>query len=167
MKKDLGIIFGLFLLIAVILVFGRQFSSIGYISGSPAPIDGKKKMVSLTVGGLAIDAEIARKPSERKKGLSKRDSLPLNQGMLFVFDKKGKWGIWMKDMKLAIDIVWIDENKKIVDIAASIAPEPKRDDDELTIYRPRSEALYVLEINAGLSALHNLQIGDNVNFDLQ
>ena len=67
-------------------------------------------------------------------------------------------------MKFAIDIIWIDENKKIVDIATNVPPEPGKKDRELTIYRPGTDAKYILEINAGLSSLNNFQIGDQVEF---
>ena len=87
--------------------------------------------------------------------------------MLFVFENKGPYGFWMKDMKFAIDIIWIDENKNILDIVANTAPQPGKKDKELTVYKPRDDALYVLEFNAGLANLNNLQIGDKVSFELK
>ena len=86
--------------------------------------------------------------------------------MLFVFENKGTYGFWMKDMEFAIDIIWIDENKNIVDIVENAAPQPGKKEKELTVYKPRNDALYVLEVNAGLSNLNNLQIGDKVAFEL-
>lgn len=175
LKKDLAIIGGLFLLIVALLVFGRGFTTPGLIglpgegtptaqdSTSSARIAGKVRVSS---GELNVLAEVAGSSNERKKGLSKRDELPIGEGMIFVFDKSDKYAIWMKDMKFVIDIIWIDKDKKIVDVVANAVPEPGRDDDELTIYRPKAEALYILEINAGLASLNNLQIGDQVNFEL-
>ena len=72
----------------------------------------------------------------------------------------------MKDMKFPIDIIWIDGEKRIVDIAANVRVEPDKKDRELAVYKSQAEALYVLEVNAGLSALHGLSIGDQVNFEL-
>ncbi len=165
-KKDLAIIFGLFLLIAILLIFGKGISTISYLPQNQSQTQKGNELPAISVKSLNIKAKVASKPDERKNGLSKQESMPLDEGMLFVFENPGLFGIWMKDMKFAIDIIWIDENKKIVDIAANTPPEPSKKEKELTIYRPTSNAKYVLEINAGLSTLNNLQIGDQVNFEL-
>lgn len=170
MKKDLGIIFGLFALIAVLLIFGQGFTSVSVFNsnqGTPSAAVKTNGLTSITSGSLSVDAEVAAKASDRKKGLAKRDSMPITRGMLFVFDKSDKWAIWMKDMRFAIDIIWIGENKKIVAIANSATPEPGKKDNELTIYKPDVEAKYVLEVNAGLAELNNLKVGEAVNFSLQ
>jgi len=164
-KKDLAIIFGLFLLIAVLLIFGKGVSTTSYLPQSQSQTQKGNELQLVSGKTLNIKVKVASKPDERKKGLSKQDSIPLDTGMFFVFENPGLYGIWMKDMKFAIDIIWIDEDKKIVDIAENVPPEPNKKDEELTIYRPRSSAKYVLEINAGLSSLNNLQIGDQVNFE--
>ena len=166
MKKDLAIIFGLFLLIAALLIFGKGISTISYLPQSQSQTQKGNELLAISAQTLNIKAKVASKPDERKKGLSKQDSIPLDEGMLFVFENPGLYGIWMKDMKFAIDIIWINDDKRIIDIAENVPPEPNKKDEELTIYRPRSSAKYVLEINAGLTALNNLQISDQVNFEL-
>lgn len=172
LKKDLAIVGGLFLVIIALMVFGKGFTSTSFIGGGPkestqnAQKLEQKDAVNLTIKTLNINAKVADTSDERKKGFSKIEELPISKGMLFVFDNGGKFGIWMKDMRFAIDILWIDKTKKIVDIAQNVAPEPGKKDKDLTVYKPRDKALYVLEINAGLSSHHNLQIGDEVNFEL-
>lgn len=171
MKKDLAKILGLFLLILILLFFARGFTSLGFVSRQessinfPFTFDETKKEVPIKIRGLSVTAEVADTQSLRKKGLSGRESLPLPDGMLFVFDKEEMQGIWMKDMKFAIDIIWINKDKKIVDIAKSAAPQPGKRDRDLFIYRPRESALYVLEINAGLVDLNGIQLGDAAEFD--
>ncbi|TSC60921.1 MAG: hypothetical protein G01um1014107_193, partial [Parcubacteria group bacterium Gr01-1014_107] len=93
---------------------------------------------------------------ERVKGLSGIDQMPF-QGMLFVFDASAKWAFWMKDMKLDVDIIWISENLRVVDIKEEIKPETFPQ-----IFEPREEAKYVLEIPAGFSKLHALKTGSGV-----
>lgn len=168
MKKDLAIIFGLFLLIAFLLVFARNYTSGSFLLGPEATKSAsvKKGFTTVTIKDLKVDAKIAQKASDRKKGLSGQESLPLTQGLLFVFENNGLYSFWMKDMKFAIDIIWIGENKQIVYIVKDAPPEPGRDDDELTLYQPSSAAKYVLEINAGLTERHGIIIGDLVNFEL-
>ena len=168
MKKDLTIILGLVLVIVGLLIFGKGYTSPSFFQTDKSPTSKSfgNQLMPLSVKSLVIRAEVADNSKERKKGLSKRESLAIGEGMLFVFDKKQKYEIWMKDMQFPIDIIWIDENKKIVDIAESVAIEPGRDDEELKIWRPRSEAIFILEINAGLVELHGLAIGDGVVFAL-
>jgi len=169
MKKDLAIIFGLFLIIVVLLVFGRGLTTTSLLNpktNSQSITQSKKGIVVVIIKTLNVDAEVADTAAKRKKGLSKRDSLPLNQGMLFVFEQSGMYGFWMKDMKFPIDIIWLDENKRIVDIVQNVPVEPGKKDSQLTIYKPDGDAKYVLEINAGLSQLNALQKGDQANFEL-
>lgn len=169
MKKDLAIIIGLFLFIVVLMVFGRSYTSVSFVNQSTPSASPLKKLsgnVVVGVRNLNIDAQIAAKASDRKKGLGGRDTLALNQGLLFVFDTKGPYVFWMKDMKFAIDIIWMDENKRIVDIYGSVPQEPKKSDSQLIRYKPRGDALYVLETNAGIASLNGLQIGDQVSFEL-
>ena len=125
-----------------------------------------KESVQVTIKDLVVQAKIADEPKEQQSGLSDFSSLALDEGMIFVFNQSKRHTFWMKDMDFAIDIIWIDEAKKIVDIAPNVPPEPKKSDKELTRYTPKNNAIYILEINAGLSALHNLQVGDQVLFEL-
>ncbi|MBI3341636.1 DUF192 domain-containing protein [Candidatus Curtissbacteria bacterium] len=167
MKKDLAIIAGLFLVIIALLVFGQGYTSLGFMSNqgtASAAVGGGPSRIKITDKTLTIDAEVAATSNLRKKGLSKRDELPFDKGMIFVFDNTGQYGIWMKDMRFAIDIIWIDADKKIVDIVENVPPEPGKADNKLTVYKPRGDAKYVLEINAGLASANGLQIGDPLNF---
>lgn len=171
MKKDLSIIGGLFLVVVGLVIFGNFFGTGGLLKGtgsnqatSAAKII--KDSTNISIGKLSVNAKIASTANDKKTGLSKYDSLPLDQGMLFVFDKSDIYPFWMKGMKFAIDIIWIDQNKKIVDIARNIPAEPGKNDIQLKQYKPSAAAKYVLEINAGLSDLNNVRIGDSANFEL-
>lgn len=168
MKKDIALIGGLFLAVILLLIFGQGFTSTGRVQ----PNTGRQStteaslgdQVNIKVRDLQVKAAVADSNEERKKGLSDREEIPLDWGLLFVFDEEKKQAIWMKNMKFAIDIIWIDKDKKIVDIAHSAAPEPGKKDNELRVYTPRSASKYVLEINAGIASLNNVQVGDTVEF---
>jgi len=168
MKKDLAIIAGLVLVIVIFIIFGRGFSTRQFLAQNTTDSTQteKKESTQATIKDLVIQARIADEPKERNAGLADYSSLALGEGMLFVFDKNATYVFWMKNVEFAIDIIWIDEQKKIVDIAPNVPPEPNKDEEELIRYKPKSDAKYVLEINAGLSSLHNLQIGDQVAFEL-
>ncbi len=91
--------------------------------------------------------------------MSNREKLAENQGMLFVFDQPDYYSFWMKDMQFAIDIIWIDENKKIVDITQNAESEsyPKT-------FQPSSPAQYVLEVNSFWTGEHGIVVGDVLSF---
>lgn len=92
-------------------------------------------------------------------GLSEREQLLEDQGMLFIFDRSDRHAIWMKDMKFPIDIIWVGEDLKIVDMLANITP-----DTFPQTFLPRASALYVLEVNAGWTAQHDVKIADQISW---
>ncbi len=114
------------------------------------------------IGGETIKVEIANDPAEMVKGLSGRDILDENRGMLFVYAEPGQTAFWMKDMKFPLDIIWI-ENGEIVDIAANLPPLAG---DYVSTYEPRVPASYVLEVNAGFAAEHGVKIGDKIDIKI-
>lgn len=171
MKKDLSVIGGLFLVVVVLVLFGNFFGTGGLLKGigsnqaTPSAKIAKDSTI-VSIGKLSVNAKIASTPNDKKTGLSKNDSLALDQGMLFIFDKSDIYPFWMKGMKFAIDIIWLDQNKKVVDIAKNVSPEPGKNDVQLKQYKPATAAKYVLEVNAGLGDLNNVQVGDTANFEL-
>lgn len=171
MKKDLSVIGGLFLVVVVLVLFGNFFGTGGLLTGfgtNQATPTAKitKDSTTVSIGKLSVNAKIASTANDKQVGLSKYDSLPLDQGMLFVFDKSDIYPFWMKGMKFAIDIIWIDQNKKVVEIAKNVPPEPGKNDVQLKQYKPAAAAKYVLEVNAGLSDLDNIKVGDTASFVL-
>lgn len=130
--------------------FGQteEVSQVGTLSTGRVKIDG------VTFNVLVADTKPAR-----TQGLSGRTSLGDRQGMLFVFDENDQQGIWMKDMKFPIDIVWISENFRIVDIKRDATPESYPE-----VFMNTRPARYVLELPAGsidtfsLNGLSNIQI---------
>lgn len=123
-----------------------------------------RELAMITIGERTVLlAELARDHESRVKGLSGRDFLTENSGMLFVFDSLGYPAIWMKEMRFALDIIWI-KNGKVVDIEENVpAPLPSTHEVELPIYTPDVPARLVLEANAGFSKKFNVHIGDSVN----
>ena len=95
---------------------------------------------------------------ERNLGLSDRESLDRDRGMLFVFDTQESWAFWMKGVKIPLDAIWIDANGRIVDIQTML-PQPFVPDFALRRYGPQAAARYVLEINGGLAEKLGFQVG--------
>lgn len=118
---------------------------------------GSTLMRVVAVGSTEIQVEIADSSAKRVLGLSGREGLAPNSGMLFIFDSDQKWGMWMKDMRFPLDIIWADAVGNIVTIARGISPEsyPK-------VFEPSAPARYALEVPAGWSAAHGVVEGDKV-----
>jgi len=92
-----------------------------------------------------ITAEVADTQKLRLSGLSGWDSLPDSEGMLFVFDSASTTNcFWMKDMKFAIDMVWLDADKHVVRQEPNVAPETYP-----STFCPDSPAKYGLELGSG------------------
>jgi uncharacterized membrane protein (UPF0127 family) len=109
---------------------------------------------TLTLNNKIISLEIADTPALEEHGLSDRLSLPEDHGMLFVFPTPGLYGFWMKDMHFSLDIIYLDNNFRIISIFKNLAPSSYP-----SVVTPKSPALHVLEVNAGFSDKNNLSEG--------
>ena len=114
------------------------------------------------IGGQKINVDLALTEGEQAQGLSGRQSLSSLEGMLFVFNKPDKYLFWMKDMNFPIDMIWINQNMKVIFIKENALPVSYPE-----TYGPSTtdgDAKYVLEVVAGFSEKNNLKTGDSVLF---
>lgn len=138
-----------------------MFSYFTYQEEIPAPTTSRtpgsldKKFIK--IGNNKLTVEIADQPEEQSQGLSDRNSLGQNEGMLFVFPRPLVASFWMKEMLISLDMIWIDENKTIIGIQKYVSPDtfPKT-------FGPPSPVKYVLEVNAGWSDINKIKIGDKM-----
>lgn len=115
-------------------------------------------ITSVTIGSTTIQVEVADTDVAREQGLSGRDSLGEGSGMLFVFGQSHMAGFWMKDMKFSLDILFADENGKLVSIYRDLSPDSYKKNPPEVFY-PASPAKYVLEVPAGFAAQHAIAEG--------
>ncbi len=122
-----------------------------------------RNTVDIKIGNTNIKAVLANNAESRKKGLGGTDKLEENEGMLFVFDKKDVMPVfWMKDMQIAIDILWINDGE-IIQIDKNLEPPNKNiSDKDLARYSPQKTIDYALEVNAGFSDKTGIKVGDNI-----
>ena len=154
MKKRVTIIGIILLLMAGFFLFSKMIHK----NGNNIEVGVEANEVNtVDIGGMVFNVDIADTEKKRNRGLSRQNKLDDDKGMLFVFEKSGVYPFWMKDMLFSIDIIWIDENMKVVYIKENATPEsfPK-------IFTPDSQARYVLEVNAGIVKDKKFKIGDNV-----
>ena len=101
--------------------------------------------------------EIVSTYKDRNVGLGKRSSLCRRCAMLFIFEKKGNYPFWMKDMYFDLDIIWLSDGK-IVYLEKNVSYK------NVNILNPKVNADKVLEINAGIADEFDFKVGDSVAF---
>ncbi len=101
--------------------------------------------------------EIADTPEERRIGLMERDRLDDNQGMWFAFDEPQINRFWMKNTRIPLDMIWIDENHRIVGTTTLAAPCTN---DPCPVYGVDTPTKFVLEIRGGASTFYGIVPGD-------
>lgn len=106
----------LLITIGVLLLIGYGLSY-RYFTTRTTPSEG------LSVRGSVFKTEIVSTPEEKARGLSGRDYIDRDAAMVFEFDQSKQHCLWMKDMKFAIDMVWLDESGRITAIERDVAPE--------------------------------------------
>ena len=108
-----------------------------------ASADDKEETASLTINDITIRAEVARTSEQRRAGLSGRDFLPPDAGMLFVFQPPRKACLWMKGTKMPLQAIFLDAQGGVIN-AVSMQPFSKK------IHCATAKVGYALEVNDGL-----------------
>ncbi len=116
--------------------------------------------VAVFPSGAEFALEIAATDRERQLGYMFREEVPAHEGMLFLFGATERHGIWMKNCRVALDIIWLDEDFRVVEIAAGAQPCPA--DGPCPSMKPMRESRFVLEIAGGRAAEEKLALGDLV-----
>ncbi len=113
----------------------------------------------IAIGDKKIPVFMADTPQKKAQGLGNFTGIPREDGMLFTFSKPEAIDIWMKDMLFPIDVLWFDENAKLVHIVERMRPDsfPQRFFSEVP-------ALFVLEVNAGFIKKSKIKMGDAFQF---
>jgi len=145
------------LFVCIFLILNKNYQN--KILKENQNINSSNTIHSVKINEAVLKVEVASNNTERAKGLSGRESLSADTGMLFVFNNSGKYSFWMKDMNFPIDIIWIDENSKIVFIEKDAKPESYP-----ALLGGLVDSKYVLETVSGFTSKNNIKIGDRVDF---
>lgn len=111
-----------------------------------------------------INIEIADTNESRKQGLSGRQSMPMDSGMLFIFDKAGYYSFWMPDTYFPLDFIWINGDT-IVDITENVPNHPGPQTKDLPLYKPSQPADKILELNAGVAKSLEIKVGNKIRYE--
>jgi uncharacterized membrane protein (UPF0127 family) len=118
---------------------------------------------SVELGGKTFSVEIADTREKQALGLMFRDSMPADEGMIFLFPNEAPRSFWMKNCRIPLDIMYFDKELKMVSISANTPPCRT---ERCPSYPSTGPAMYVLELNAGVAAELGVGPGDLLTIDL-
>lgn len=107
-----------------------------------------------------VQVRVADTFKQHYTGLSDTEALPEDEGMLFVFDSEARRTFVMRDMDFPLDILFVGANRTVTRIHHAPVPPPNASESELTPYRGTGR--FVLEVNRGWTARHNVTVGDRI-----
>lgn len=122
------------------------------------------KLVQVKIGNATVSAELADTYEKQVRGLMFRKEIQKDAGMLFTFGSDGKHAIWMMNMSIPIDIVWIDSGKKVVHIESNV--QPCSGLIACKSYSPEKGSRYVLELSSGYAKKHGIKVGSIAKFQV-
>ena len=129
-------------------VFFLIINSISYASASPRTIE-------IRLGQESYQVELALTSAQRRQGLMHREQLERNAGMLLVYPKSGDHRVWMKNMRIPLRVLWIDDRFKVLHVMrlepCRLSPCP--------IYSAPVPARYILELS---DDNHDVEPGDMI-----
>ncbi len=145
----LGLVLGI--LLAIVIYAGATLARVDVVTPSGSGV--------IYIDNIPLNVVVANTVQTRTRGLSGRAPLAENEGMFFVFDEADRYGFWMKDMRFAIDIIWLSDEGFVIDIDERVTPEsyPK-------VFMSDVPARFVLEVRAGFAREHDIRLGSKISF---
>jgi hypothetical protein len=155
-RRPLISAFIIFLMIGGVSAAGNKA-----LAEPPKAAQGERELQFLRQDGsvaVSITIETADTPEARIKGLMERWSLPELHGMLFIFEHPERQSFWMHNTPLSLDMIFVDENRRILNIAESTTPMSKQ------TYNSQGPAKYVVEVRSGFSKRHGIEEGMTIQW---
>jgi len=137
------------------------FTGVWLLAGAASHAAAAEPAMLRLPNGRSLTLELAATPQQRNIGLMLRPSMAENHGMLFLFPRPDRHAIWMKNMLMPIDILWLDDRKRIIHVETNVPPcriEP------CLVYQPPTPAFYVIELAAGAAVNADLHPGVVLSF---
>jgi uncharacterized membrane protein (UPF0127 family) len=138
----------------------------GTFACSPRPTDiGDLNTTEVTFpNGKKVLAETMLQTIDQMRGMMFRDALAKDRGMLFVHPTEGNYAYWMYQVRIPLDIIWMNHEQRIVEISANTPACPSKSAKECPTFGGHQKARYVLELAGGGAALYDLKVGDALSF---
>ncbi len=137
-----------------------------FVTGCNSPEESENNTWTIEVGSQNVQVEIADTPQEWELGLSYRDTLADDHGMLFVFPNESRRVFWMKGCNFDIDLAYIESNGTISEIITMKKEPLNTPPESLKTYPSQSTAIkYVLEMIGGWFEEHNIDVDTEINLE--
>lgn len=122
-----------------------------------------KPTTAVQLGSGLYQLSLANDEATRQQGLSGVKSLPVNGGLLMDFKTDDRWGIWMKDMRIPLDIIWLNKTKRVVYIKENVSPDLGTSE----VMQPKELSRYVIELPAGSAKEAGIKLGQTAVFTVK
>jgi hypothetical protein len=139
-----------------------RYLALAVIAGSAAAQSGITPVLELDLAGRIFQVEYVADPDSRREGLMGRTVLPVGTGMLFDFPEGTRPAIWMRNMLISLDLVYIDQSGEIVQIFRQVPPCKAM---PCEIYHANEPVRFVLEVPAGTADSLSLEVGQALALD--
>jgi|SRR5579872_669286 len=127
-------------------------------------VDGLNTTEITLPNGKTVLAETMVNNIDQMRGMMFRDSLAKDRGMLFIHPKEDNVPYWMYQVRIPLDIIWMDHQRRIVEISANTPACTSKSSRDCPSYGGHEKARYVLELTGGGAALYGLKVGDTLSF---
>ncbi|WP_455241996.1 DUF192 domain-containing protein [Petrachloros mirabilis] len=115
--------------------------------------------------GTQLEAEVADTPEKLLFGLAFQEALPLQGGMIYIFESTGTNHFWTKAYRFPIDVIWIDESHHVVQVMENVLPCGQ---DPCPEYRSESSSVrYAIQTAAGFIKKEGVTVGDDLKYTLR
>lgn len=132
--------------------------------GGSATLDDLQTRMLTLPGGQQIRTEVMVRPEDMLRGMMFRDLVAPDHGMLFIHNQPAHYGYWMYQVRIPLDIVWMDRGKTIVEISPNTPPCQSKSARECPTFGTNSSGMYVLELGGGMAEKYGLKVGDTIRF---
>lgn len=147
--------------ILFVLIFGFM-TFVFLIKNSTPSFQAVKIFTSAGVRDLSL--EMAITDEQKLFGLMHRKKLASDTGMFFLYPNDAHPAMWMKNMIIPLDMVFIGKDQLINHIESNVPPCTEKDDRQCPIYASKDPSRFVLELPAGYCSSHQIEVGDHVSF---
>ncbi len=139
-------------IISLLFLVTISFFFVAFHRGGDSYLNYPKTITN--INGRSLNLYIADTEKRQEQGLGGVKSLKDDSGMFFKFANEDFWSIWMKDMFIPIDVLWLNEKHEVVYIVPNMRPE-----DYPHIYTPSTLSKYVIEVNKGFVEKNSIKVG--------
>lgn len=115
-------------------------------------------------GGHRVYAEVLVRRDDMARGMMFRKSLADDRAMLFIHPKPGRYAYWMHNVQVPLDIIWMDKDRRIVEIHANTPSCLEKDPVRCPQFGGKADSQFVLELGAGQAAKLGLREGQTIAF---